>query len=343
MLPPEIISKIPSTYEKALASGDLFSFPSSVHRHPESGIDYEIRLCPALQRKPHLPTPHFGEENLDDVTKAVEETSPKKSDPFAPPYTGLFVGYLRDEREDNEEYVVLMNKYSVVPEHFLLVTKEFRSQSSPPTPSDLVSAYALLVAASKARKNMIAFYNCGDLSGASQPHKHLQFIPLENDDAPIEVLARDIKLENADKPFSITKLPYANHVFRFPPRLASSKPEEVERVLTDAFISLLDLAISTIRHDADYPARKASYNVILSLEHMYVIPRKRETYTLSTTGGILSINSLGYAGMLLVKSEEELEAVKNEGIGKILRSIGLESVHDIQVAGVTNDHDEPRL
>jgi ATP adenylyltransferase len=35
--------------------------------------------------------------------------------------------------------------------------------------------------------------------------------------------------------------------------------------------------------------------------------------------------------MMLVKSESELEAVKQEGIGKILRGVALESIHELQV------------
>lgn len=103
-----------------------------------------------------------------------------------------------------------------------------------------------------------------------------------------------------------------------------------------AFLSLLDLCVSTIRHDPDYPPGKPSYNVLISLEHMHLIPRRQEeSSVLSQTGETLSINALGFAGLFLVKSEEELEAVKAEGIGKILRSVGLESVHDIQVAGTS--------
>ncbi|KAL0578298.1 bifunctional AP-4-A phosphorylase/ADP sulfurylase [Marasmius crinis-equi] len=334
MLPPEIISKVSTQYEQALASGDLFFFPSTVHNHSESGIEYEIRLCPALQQKPSLPTPHFEAKPVP----LNEEDTPKKDDPFAPPYnSGLFVGYLRDARYEEEEYAVLLNKYSVVPEHFLLVTKEFRSQSSPPSPDDLVSAYALLAAARKKHKNMIAFYNCGELSGASQPHKHLQLLEVEDDGPPIEAIARQINLETPDKPFSLSRVPYANHVYRFPSNLYSSPPDEIERVLTKAFVCLLDLAISSIRFDPNYPKGKASYNVLLTLNHMHVIPRLQDEYTLSSTGGTLNINSLGYAGMLLVKSEEELEAVKKEGILKILRATGLENVHDKQVSGVTSD------
>lgn len=64
---------------------------------------------------------------------------------------------------------------------------------------------------------------------------------------------------------------------------------------------------------------------------MHLIPRKEENYTLSSTNEKVSVNALGFAGMLLVKCEEELEAVKQEGVGKVLRGVGLESVHEIQI------------
>jgi len=51
----------------------------------------------------------------------------------------------------------------------------------------------------------------------------------------------------------------------------------------------------------------------------------------------LSVNALAFSGMLVAKSEEELEGVKREGVGKILRSVGLESVHELQVAGMLVD------
>lgn len=135
----------------------------------------------------------------------------------------------------------------------------------------------------------------------------------------------------SDRPFALSSLPYANHVRRLPRSLTPATRDELERSLADAFLSLLDLTISTVRHDPDYPSGSPSYNFLLTLEHMHVIPRKKENYVLSETGDPLSVNALGFAGMLLVKSEKELEAVRVEGIGKILRGVGLESVHDLQI------------
>ena len=100
-------------------------------------------------------------------------------------------------------------------------------------------------------------------------------------------------------------------------------------------MELLDLCISTVRHAADYPAGVPSYNVLLTLGHMYVFPRRREAHLLAVEGEPqrVSINALGFAGLLLVKSPAELEAVREEGPANVLRDVACESVHELQVVG----------
>lgn len=84
-----------------------------------------------------------------------------------------------------------------------------------------------------------------------------------------------------------------------------------------------------------YPAGRPSYNVILTLEHLHIIPRIQENYILPSTGDPISVNAVGFAGMLLAKSEQELQVIESEGPGKILKGVGLESVHDAQVEGTS--------
>ncbi|KAL5485097.1 APA2 [Sanghuangporus weigelae] len=361
-----IISQVGERFAQARESGDLLFFPSEVHLHDEAGIQFQIRLCPALQQKPRLPTPHFDDEQSAHEHGAYRvDKHPKKPDPFAPPYIpNLLVGELRDE-EEGEEFAILLNKYSVVPNHFLMVTKEYKSQTSPLFPAELVQTYLLLDAARRAGKDFFAFYNCGDVSGmspqglfsashwrcfvfeitddnddvnegASQPHKHIQFLPVDDDGPPIERLARTVNLGHESRAFTFNSLPFAAHVRRLPSSLASSSRQEMEDILGEAFMMLLDLAISTVRHDPAHPAGQPSYNVILTRQHMYLVPRKREEHILRETGDPLSVNALGFAGLLLVKSERELDAVKRESVVEILKDVALENVHDQQIVG---EHD----
>jgi ATP adenylyltransferase len=87
-----------------------------------------------------------------------------------------------------------------------------------------------------------------------------------------------------------------------------------------------------VRHTADYPVGPPSYNVVLTLGHTYVIPRLHETHLLAVTREPLCDNALRFAGLLLVKSPAELEAVRAEGPGDVLRDVACESVHEMQVA-----------
>ncbi|KAF8197845.1 ATP adenylyltransferase-domain-containing protein [Pholiota molesta] len=339
----DIISKLPGCFDKALQSG-IFCF----FHQPVLDIRiltlrwYEIRLCPALQRKSTQSRSHVDSKTQPtsvDSQDSAHEDKQKLSDPFSPPYSNnLYIGDLKDE-ESQEEFTILLNKYSIVPQHFLMVTKEFKPQTSPLSPSELVQAYSILSAARKGGRRFFAFYNCGKNSGASQAHKHIQFLPLLNneDGPPLELTARKAQISFPDRPFSLNHLSFANHCFRLPSQIHTYGPEQLEMALAQAFLQLLDLAISTIRHDEAYPPGTPSYNVILTLEHLYIVPRSKDEYILKETGEKISVNALGFAGMMLVKNDEELEAVKKESMSKILRDVGLESVHDIQVEGTSHE------
>ena len=129
-------------------------------------------------------------------------------------------------------------------------------------------------------------------------------------------------------------------MFRLPSLSGNPSKDELHQVLFPPFLSLLDLVISTVRHNPDYPPGSPSYNVILTLEHMHLIPRRHEAYKIEETQELIGVNSLGFAGMLLARSESELESMRKEGIGKILRGVGLESVHELQVAGTSPEAPE---
>ncbi|KAJ1300367.1 hypothetical protein OPQ81_005186 [Rhizoctonia solani] len=349
----EVVSSVYSKFEAAKSSGALFFYPSTLSRVTERGFNFEIATCPALQKKPVLPAPDFAKVD--------------KPDPFAPPYVPeLFIGELKDELE-GDEYAILLNKFSVIPGHFLMVTKSFHPQNSPLTPPELTQAYLLIRASQKSKSPIFAFYNCGADSGASQPHKHIQLIPTareidDEDDEdsprpPVEAYIQRLKLEDDTKLFSLP-LPYAHFVqkLNLPKAMVSgAKPlseqafEELSRKLTSTFLNLLDEAVQAVRlyHSSQSTTTSLSqvggssvpsYNIILTSEHMHLIPRlreqtleelrpdtawKTETDTAAYTPQKLSINSLGFAGMLLAKSDAQAQAIKARGVVELLSQVGV--------------------
>ena len=122
------------------------------------------------------------------------------------------------------------------------------------------------------------------------------------------------------------------HIVRFPGNLITTADRStLTQTLLESFISLYDLTVSTVRHCEDYPARSPSYNLILTKSHMYMVPRQYADHKMKASGDALSVNSLAFAGKLLVKSDTELEAVKQESVLSILRTVGLARVESEQV------------
>ena len=88
-------------------------------------------------------------------------------------------------------------------------------------------------------------------------------------------------------------------------------------------MTLLDPVINNIRRQPEYPPGKPSFSVLLTLEHLHLIPRGQEAHMLGATREGLLDNSLGFAGMLLVKNEMELD------VGRILHAVACEEIEKI--------------
>ncbi|KAF9387576.1 bifunctional AP-4-A phosphorylase/ADP sulfurylase [Podila verticillata] len=321
--------QLTSVYESALASGELIFTASETHKSKETeyGIECEICYAPSLAKKPLGILPKVEEDQTTSsdrpstpVVKAVEKTNP-----FLPHSPGLYV------TDAGEEHKILLNKFCIVPRHFLVVTKEFQPQTGPLTPDDLMAVWSTLKAVKNSR-DAVAFYNCGSRSGASQPHKHMQVIPLESP-SPISELVREVskrrpgKKEN--KPGDLFSVPFhcINHVILLPDPAASNKDEE--DILIEAYITLVDAMMMSIREYAEQEEltdeermlcstamSSFAYNWILTKEFMMIVPRKQEGF------GPISINSLGFAGMVLAKTAEELEMVQKTGVMDLVSKSG---------------------
>lgn len=130
--------------------------------------------------------------------------------------------------------------------------------------------------------------------------------------------------------------------------LDSDELDRLSAELSMAFMAILDEMYHAIRVRAEHERQQEeqgssasgagrstgspspSYNVVMTLEHIYLFPRSAEKFIQTTErdGNTinldLSVNSLGYAGMLLVNSDDELEKVKAVGIGRILSQVGMQ-------------------
>lgn len=163
------------------------------------------------------------------------------------------------------------------------------------------------------------FYNCGSNSGASVLHKHIQAIPIDRDELPIQKLIDKHHIHDEQ----LVDFPFVHRICK----LSSNDPQYIFSKFHSVLISAMNATkldysatISASKTLTDEPINFISYNVLFTTSWILVVPRSKEFSGVKNVNGV-SVNSLGFAGMLLVKSNEQLQFVKEFGTMNILTEV----------------------
>lgn len=148
--------------------------------------------------------------------------------------------------------------------------------------------------------------------------------------APFDTLIAANRPQNIKACFQID-LPYANFtaVISPPP---SATADDLAGYLANLFMSLLDLMIDHLRRLAlnesegitQFKLSQLSYNVIITLDYIHLVPRLKERFEREEKS--ISINALGFAGMMLFKDPEALALVQRVGAWEVLKELGFPPV-----------------
>ena len=241
----------------------------------EDGFPFEVRVLSNLRRKP----------------KRISNDSSARN-PFLPYDKDLYVAHLQSG------HVVLLNKFNVVNDHFLIVTPEFEEQEAVLSQQEF-SAMAEVMP----EFPVLFFYNSGEMAGASQAHKHLQAIPLES--LPISTALQELD----GKIQVLESLPFKHRVAAL--TTSNSSKQQADECYS-LYLQMLDELTLAPEEKAEHPA---PYNLLMTPDWIMVIPR--------TEGGYqgISVNALGFAGLLLVKDRERLRELQEVGPGHLLKSV----------------------
>lgn len=260
--------------EHGLRCGALHPLETRYEIVEQSGIPFVVYVLKNLQRKAN-----------------ATQKRDKDFDPFLPHEPDLFVADLSDT------HFCLLNKFKVVDHHLLVVTREFEEQLNLLNANDFAALWQCMRSI-----DGLGFYNAGTQAGASQRHKHLQLIPFplmpNGETLPIATVMQQVEFTDG-----ISTLP----VFDFQHAIASlpSFSDLYQRSDAEAGEILETLYHQLLKHlgltsDAEPP----TYNLLMTREWIMIIPRSQEK-----VNGI-SLNSLAYAGTLLVKDAAQLEQLK---------------------------------
>ncbi|MBD2438608.1 phosphorylase [Nostoc sp. FACHB-110] len=291
--PGTLWTSVKERTEYALKCGALLSIATDFEFVEQAGVSFLVRILSNLTRK-------------DAAKKEQQQTigTAKEFNPFLPYEQDLFVADISDT------HVCILNKFNVVDHHLLIITRAFEEQESLLTPEDFAALLACL-----ADFDGLAFYNGGKSAGASQRHKHLQIVPLplvnSGVQIPIEPLLAAAEFQGAVA--TIPQLPFVN-------AFATLDPEWVKSPLTTAgkISELYRSLLNSVGIDAvDGNRQSGAYNLLATREWMLIVPRSQEHFQ------SISVNSLGLAGALLVRNEQEMQFLKATGPMNILKQIAV--------------------
>lgn len=268
--------------EAALAGGAMHSFECELEYVEDAGVEFVIRVA----------TKFPPGENAAGRSKDAPRL---RENPFSDPEPELVV------RDLTATHRAMLNKFSVVREHLLVVTRQFVDQRTLLLERDFE---ALAICMKDAE--VLAFYNGGAEAGASQPHKHLQVVTLPLSPRRSVPMTALLDREAVQLPFP--------HAFI---RLADGDAGRPALMLA-TYRKLLERAgLQPVLHDGiEWQPRP--YSLLATNEWMLLVPRSRDRFE-----GV-SINSLAFAGSFFVRDARQLQALTEAGPMSILESVAMD-------------------
>lgn len=268
-----LFEQIQQTTLRARELGALVSLTTEQTTVEDHGIEFVVRILEKINKKENHQKKNI-KQNIN---------------PFLPYDDRLFVCDL------SESHVCLLNKFNVVDNHILIITRDFQAQTDWITQADFEALATCMQAI-----DGLAFYNGGKFAGASQPHKHLQLIPFSEDinafDVPIEQAIASLDFSNS-QPTEIDIFPFRHAIAPVPENYDS-------KTLFDTYQSLAQY-LGFIDQTLTPGTQTQPYNLLVSRRWMLMVHRFQDCYEK------ISVNSLGFAGALLVRDRHQLQFLKN--------------------------------
>lgn len=218
---------------------------------------------------------------------------------------------------------------------------------------DLDATYTCLKAWREGAPNggaarLFAFFNSGLHSGASQPHRHLQFLPVESMHDGDSSAGWDLLIESvlsspgrvsAANPDGLPPLiqdhalPFTHFAYRFSSEPSGPQLLQMYNHLYKAAKEAVDDYIKAnpgqlALHPTDAGDLPISYNLAMTTAGMAIMPRRSEGHVLrgddGTEIGLVQLNGTALGGTLMVKAQKEFDELrKPEQLDTILRAIGI--------------------
>lgn len=284
--PGQLMQALQRATKRGLEAQSLVSISTSYHNVPQAGLPFQVRVLKQLQRKAAAKA----------IQVASKEIPRPPINPFLPHEPELFVADL------SETHLAVLNKFNVLEHHMLIITRHFAPQESLLDEDDFAAASLCLQ-----DLDGLVFYNAGEAAGASQPHKHMQFVLFPLADTTNTPLSPWIqKTPRHERTQQIEALPYEHSLIHW--------DTETTCPTGPVLYARYQKALQALRSGTTNPLRP--YNLLLTREWMMIVPRSQEFCD------AISINALGFVGCLLARTDADRQYIEQKGPLHILAHVG---------------------
>ncbi len=287
--------------DAALASGDLLPVETGQVVVEERGLAFIVRWAAALARK-DAAAPPAAEQSSADGEAVVLPGGPRDPsfNPFLNPDPALTIGPIGDR------HTVILNKFPVCLHHLVLARREFAEQLSPLEETDFRAMAQLL-----SSEGGLGFYNGGAAAGASQRHKHVQWIPASPENASLLRLAAELPPDTPEG--TLARHPALTFTHRFL-RVQAGRGVDIE-ASAQSLLRAFEQACAALDLRPGADGLLPPFNLLAGDGWMLVVPRSREHFE-----GI-SLNALSFGGTLYVRAAEQVETIRSAGPLQVLASV----------------------
>lgn len=300
---PSRMDAIRARTASALASGDLSPLQTSETVIEQSGLRFIVRWAEALARKDaaKAAAPAAGKDAAGASVILPGGPRDPNFNPFLNPDPALTVGPI------GTQHTIVLNKFPVCLHHLVLARREFAEQLTPLELCDFGVLAELL-----GTLGGLGFYNGGAPAGASQRHKHVQWVPAEPGNASLAQLAADLPRDA--RPGTVYRhpaLPMAHALLKVEAGLGGDPVASAA-----AMLAAYDLGRQHLGLQPGADGLLPSFNMLVGDGWLLLVPRSQEHFE-----GI-SINALSFGGTIYVRQPEQVELIRQTGPLQALASVG---------------------
>lgn len=285
----------------ALASGDLQPVQVEQIDMEDDGLRFSVRWVSSLAAKDAAGD--AAKSAAKDDAEVAIPGGPRDPDfnPFLNPDPELTVGPL------GESHTVILNKFPLCDRHLVLARRLFEEQLLPMTQTDFAALATIIGEAGGT-----GLYNGGTAAGASQRHKHLQWVPAAEGNASLAFLAAGLQANLAEQSVTTHPALTMKHCFVRVHCGMDIPIDTSAQSLHAAFKRACEMLSLTPGEDGLLPP----FNLLAGDGWLLMLPRRQECFD-----GI-SISAVGFGGTLYTRTREQIEIIQQVGPLQALAAVG---------------------